>query len=220
MPQPAVEKPVRASVFVMFAEDAPPTTKEIRARLISAADEAVKAGRPFKVPSERTIRRLHQEYKEDLTDEERSQYHQLKWPESMEMGVAITELPWDASASVLELLAFSQREGRRRPTIRQAKWFWRITLAAPDAPLPSREYSSWMLAAHEDRGSVPEEELRKVEWFLAFAPWRSDDNRQSYKGAIDEGTVPQPLLQILLDPHLVVEISQDLRDLTEMEGEN
>ena len=219
MPQPAVDKRVRASAFVMFAEDAPPTTKEIRARLISAAADAAKAGTPFKIPSERTIRRLHQEYKQDLTDEERSQYRQLKWPESMEMVVAITELPWDASASVLELLALWQHErGGRRPTIRQAKWFWRITLAVPDAPLPSRECSSWILAAHEERGSVPEEELRKVEWFLAFAPWRSDDNLQSYKAAIDEGTVPQPVLQILLDPHLEIEISQDLREF--IEGEN
>ena len=218
MPQPAVKKRVKASVFEMFDEKPRLTTSEIRERLVSTADEATREGWAFKAPSERTIRRLHEEYV-GLTDEERSQYHRLEWPESMELGAAITGLPWEASAAVLELLAFLLRKGLPRPTVRHGKWFWRITDAVPDAPLAYRALTSRLLAAGEVSGSLPSAELRKVEGYLAFARWRSDENKQSYRVAIDKGAVPRPIL--MFDAIDASHLPEELRYLTDlMEGDN
>src|SRR5262249_13129909 len=85
-------------------------------------------------PAPRTVSNRLKEYAA-LKDDQRLQYLYARWPEVMELGL----LPWEASGAILELMAQQhlQPEGFR-PTISEAVWFWRLTLAAPKAITPWR----------------------------------------------------------------------------------
>jgi hypothetical protein len=58
----------------------------------------------------------------------------------------VDALPWEASAAALELLAYRNDIGEDRPNHREALWFWRVTQAAPNAPLSFRYGLSIILA--------------------------------------------------------------------------
>lgn len=94
------------------------------------------------LPSERTIGRI----KKKLTPTELMEYKTFHWPQSMESG----SLPWEASAAAFELLrakkpskaapflddglfhtTYFTRRLLGRPTVRQVRWFWRVTQAMP-----------------------------------------------------------------------------------------
>jgi len=135
-------------------------------------------------PAARTIRRILDEEWSKLTPDQRREYEYFRWPESMEDG----SLPWEASAAGLELLrAFSRL---RRPPVRLARWFWRVTQAAPGAGIPARLQAAAQLAIEEALGTT--QERRAVEWFLAFQPWRSEEDRAEYEDA-QQSTSCEPI---------------------------
>src|SRR5262245_26897110 len=78
-------------------------------------------------PSDRQVRRILADLK-SLDDEQRRQNALFSWPRCMDGR----DLPWEASRTVLDLLAWRDQRGLGRPTVRHAKWYWRITLAQPD----------------------------------------------------------------------------------------
>lgn len=133
-------------------------------------------------PSERTVRRLRDEHRA-RSEPERAHYREVRWPETMEQGA----LPWEASAALLELLR-QRASFNTRPTVREARWFWRVTQAAPDAPVRSRATLAGWLAAWEalGAGEIPEVEVRRVEGYLSYRPW-TDQGAIAYEAAVTEG---------------------------------
>ena len=161
-------------------------------------------------PSERTIQRI----KDDITPEQLIEYRSFHWPESMESGA----LPWEASAAALELLdvrrtadpfiryleahpespftdpgrePISMRFGDH-PSVRLARWYWRVTQAAPDLPGGTQDF--WLgrydiaviLAEGEARSDVPQRLRDSVEAYLSYAPWRSPEGKAAYVDGIKQ----------------------------------
>ncbi len=132
-----------------------------------AEKAAVEMGRDDP-PSERTLRRLRRRW-ETLQAHERAQYGYVHWPETFEAGL----LPWEASRAILDLIALYQDKGWGRPTVRMAKWYWRLASVLPDTPnedrRPAREQMARILAAIEASSKPRHDKLRQIERYLAYA---------------------------------------------------
>ena len=114
-------------------------------------------------PSEATIGRLLKNEWAKLPQDQKDNYRDVYWPESMESG----HLPWYMSGSALELLKLSRSEwisGRperrrnesdemvwQRPSVNDVKWFWRVSESLP-GQTKSSEYDElnvkarWLVA--------------------------------------------------------------------------
>ena len=90
-------------------------------------------------PSLRVVGRLLKAHRKK-TEAARALYRQFRWPDAMVMGL----LPWEAAATIFEnmraytLHGRGGRWGALPMSIRRCRWFWRVTLAIPDAPLDVR----------------------------------------------------------------------------------
>lgn len=104
-----------------------------------------------RIPSERTIERIRKEWRNDMTEAQRREYRPVCWPESF----GIDDLPWEAGVAVLELIRHVDTVGERRPAVRVAKWFWRVTQAIPGTPLLERLSVALALASNEAMGCSP-----------------------------------------------------------------
>lgn len=97
-------------------------------------------------PKERWVGKYLKGLNEDSKwPQEEREYREFYWPESMEQDA----LPWEASAAALELSRYFHLGNRGRPSIRLVKWFWRVTLAAPGAPVWDREDAASRLTVKE-----------------------------------------------------------------------
>lgn len=123
-------------------------------------------------PRERTVGRIRKAFT-TVPEEQRKQYQIARWPDSMISG----ELPWEASAALLELLGHQRRHlgPRVASPIRLARWFWRVTQAAPDAPIISRVQIAVQLASWDLAGWPEGPERFEPESYLAQALWRSNE---------------------------------------------
>ena len=118
-----------------------------------------------------------------MEEEERTQYRHFYWPESMERG----DLPWEASGAALELLGHLQwKVPLGRPTVRLFKWFWRVTLAANGTRIQTRYQAAVLLSRWERLGDRPPDDVRGIEWYFAFAPWRSREHEHKYRAAREQ----------------------------------
>jgi len=137
-------------------------------------------------PSERWIRKEQVEFRSRQAAE-RAPYRQFAWPGSMDTG----DLPWEASASALELLRlFRPYETGQRPTIALARWFWRITQAAPDAPVVMRRALAGRLTAAELIGDTRQPPA--MEPCLVYRTWTPDGGLAEGE-ARQRGQVPSPI---------------------------
>jgi hypothetical protein len=174
-------------------------------------------------PATRTVNKYRELYNH-LPEHVKAGYRDFRWPESMEAGL----LPWPASAAALELLGIQRTRdmwsqiGRDpgelptsafdlpigRPSVRLARWFWRVTQSAPDLlafppevpevpsplplnKLPGRYYIAQALAVHEAAGEISQRLLDAVETYFAYAPWRDIRNAAQYSLALGTGQVPE-----------------------------
>jgi hypothetical protein len=170
MPRRKIDSRWRTHIFDCKRED-PALSAE---RMAIRFEEAARAGGPKDWPSARTIRRVLDDW-EKMPEGERRQYGYFRWPESMEDG----SLPWEASSAALELLR--RLCGFHRPPVRLVKWFWRVTQAAPKAGIDAHYEAATQLAVEEALHTA--ERTRDVEWYLAFQPWRSEEDSAAYKRA-------------------------------------
>jgi hypothetical protein len=161
-----------------------------------------------KIPDQRTVRRIMKHFRE-LPETEQRTYASFQWPQSMESK----DLPWEASAAALELLRHEVIERPsalpvadkgffRAPTNHTALWFWRITLAAPDAPIEFRARLARDFQVEEryveDRrrlGLPMDKEsanhLREqVRWEIAYRIW-DPKNKEAYERAQESGLIPR-----------------------------
>lgn len=119
----------RADAYTGFAEGKGSTeiTREIKAK----ADDG---------PDLRTVQRWRNDYGE-LDPDSKTGFQWVRWPKSFELGA----LPWEASAAVRELFLLTNGDEGvpfdqelKRPTVRLARWFWRVTMARPDMSIEAR----------------------------------------------------------------------------------
>lgn len=109
------------------------------------------------LPPPSTIGRMKQRFRA-LPPPEQDEYRYVYWPESFVRGI----LPWEASRVVIALLRARADGGR--PTVSQARWAWRLSLAAPDAPAEAAIVLATLLAFAEGKGGEQyEEQKRKAE---------------------------------------------------------
>jgi hypothetical protein len=139
-------------------------------------------------PSDRQVRRILLELKA-LPEEERRQNGLFSWPRSMELG----GLPWEASSSALRLLRWRDERGLGRPTVRHAKWYWRLLLAAPGLDEGDAHHYAATLATVEFASTIgqPVQAEQEIDWFLAYQPWASAEAKERW-----EATMFRPV-----DPH-------------------
>lgn len=139
------------------------------ARLIR--EDAISQGRTD-APSERTVRRLYQEHI-GKSHEDRGEFAQFFWPESMEDA----ELPWEASSSVLGMLQTELKTGKR-PEVWYVKCWWRVYLAAPDLAYVEQRVAAQELGLKSLDQEHALRTVRAVETYLAYAPWRAADEEE------------------------------------------
>jgi hypothetical protein len=101
----------------------------------------------------------------------------------------------DEASAVFRVLSavIVRTEGRRNAvTNDEAKWIGRILKVAPDLD-PWTIYSvstEYVLAEHERDSTQREERVAELDTFLAFGPWRSDDDSRRYLKAASQGLLP------------------------------
>jgi len=114
------------------------------------------------------------------------------------------DLPWEAGPYILQMWAWVREGGALPfgaigrgyfapvPTAREATWWWRIHLVDPQLDNPS----VWQVAgrfAQREWAQVFQGKplaLSDLEAFLAYRPWRSEENKKTYERAIKEGRIP------------------------------
>ena len=197
MPRPPIPNYWRNRVFSHLSNAEKLSNRKIFQLLKKEAEELKNQNHPesrilaMAIPSERSIDRIHQEW-EGKPELERSQYKDFYWPESMELG----DLPWEASSAALELLShMAMSNWDFRPSLRAVKWFWRVCQAAPDAPLEVRVESAVGLMVTEATRNC--DEVRGIEGFLAYGPWRNKNTWDRYNDAITRYDDPLPRYPVL-----------------------
>lgn len=154
--------------------------------------EAKEAGRAD-WPSYRTVARYVKAIAA-LPPAERRQQQPYRWPAAHEDGT----LPWEAAPAALELARyFRQRAPKMAPSTRHAKWFWRLRLAAPTAPVDALARWSWLLASAEyERALLGARayslDTADLEQALASGEW---DNR----GFRLQATTPEAMVRLAED---------------------
>ena len=110
------------------------------------------------IPSARTIGRM----KARFATEDQAPYRLYSWPESHQAGL----LPWEAAVTAAECFTtyFDVNDAFERdgydppfhpagPTVRLVTWFYRVTLARPEAPSGQRLMAAEMMDHWEEYGS-------------------------------------------------------------------
>jgi hypothetical protein len=145
-------------------------------------------------PSESTIGRYQRAFRKKDPAEQVG-YRWLYWPQSFEEGA----LPWEAAAAVLEILRFYLDKGMGRPRIAIARWFWRLTQAAPDAPVNMRSTLAQLLHGASISNAPPSAQYwpEAVEGWLAYGPWRSEEAMAAYETAGATGRLTAQVVSAL-----------------------
>ena len=150
----------------------------------------------------------------------------FEWNELEEYG-----LPWEAGnyllqmwVSVKEGEAFKVMDARfviPPPTVRQARWWWRVHLAAPDL----RPHETWCLAQRFSNREVAYDLLNKpfhiadLEAHLAYRPWESPGKLSIYRKAIGKGAIPAISVKSMEWFDIATELSSAGAGLNEILGE-
>jgi hypothetical protein len=132
-------------------------------------------------PSEHTVRRIRDAY-DTLEPHVREQQQRLRWPQSFK---ATGEFTWDAVRSALDLLQYCDRMGLPRPTVRKAKWFWRLRQASPSMPdeQANRYANSLASAEYLQIAGFKSQVTEAAQWQLAYQPWLDDEHRQIFESS-------------------------------------
>lgn len=133
-------------------------------------------------PSERWIEGRLKEW-DRLPPEVRQNFYSFRWPDSMLSGALPSgdALPWEAGKAALELLRLLSGIGR--PPILLVKWWWRVSVAVPDAPPVVRLSVAQQLASQETVHGQDFLSNASCEMLLVHKPWESDKAQGRYRAA-------------------------------------
>lgn len=211
MPRPPIHQYWRERVKAQLAQANRISSATIRRRLHAEAKD-IASGQLAEVgppPSIRSIDRIRESEWDTLQDADKAPYRLFYWPETMQRG----ELPWEASGAAFELMGHLSRVfPSGRPPLRLVSWFWRVSRAAPDAPIEKRLDAARRLAIWEMLGPLPFDETRGIEWFLAYAPWRSPIHANKYERAQERNPLLEEIEPIPPFPRLAVKSPPGLYD--------
>lgn len=139
MPRPPISKHWNDKIWEVRAnEGADWSAARMSRRLEEIAANEGRNNPPHRTTVQRELDKIAQDQKR------LGEFRYVYWPESFgERG----ELPWEASAAVLELLAVTEEEEVPRPAVSLARWFWRVSQSLPEEPLRKRRQWAGDLAA-------------------------------------------------------------------------
>lgn len=173
MPMPRIDTYWRNRVRELAEQNPRVSSRKITAQLEGEA----KALKREDWPSEKSVRNIIAEHR-DAPEQERRLYRLVYWPESF---TGNPDLPWESAREVLVAMSYIEKYQPGgvggRPTIRMAKWYWRLYLVDPNGGISGRVHLARMLAAYEagDRSGTD-------------ATWRSVE-RQLVSPDSDEGVI-------------------------------
>jgi hypothetical protein len=202
MARPGVHPFWREQIYNELAEDPALSGAAIRRKFVRLKGDLIKETPPTDPPSDRAIRRIKKQF-EALAPAERRPYERFSWPESMESGA----LPWEASRAALDLLRYRYATMPTPPRINEVKRFWQVTQAIPDAPIEMRNNIAGLLnfeAGLHTRGisdlQSHKQAMRWFQWYMAYEPWRSPEDKQAWLKLPDELRSPPPHLEPIVEP--------------------
>ena len=114
------------------------------------------------------------------------------------------DLPWESGGYLMRMLAFVL-EGKhdwfltnastvrpQRITFRQAKWCWRVHMAAPELCLFDVFWVAHNCSLRELVGDLEGHpfNMEDIQAFLAYRPWAGEDKYDAYHQATTNGTIP------------------------------
>jgi hypothetical protein len=185
MPRPPIHPFWVERIRVLLANNPRISGVEIRRKLTNDQKIKKEDDAPTPVPSDRAIRRIMTQFK-GAPKSERQSYRYFSWPESMEAGI----LPWEAARVVLDLMRFRTEAHMEPPLVLEAQWFWRVTLAIPDAPIETRVKAAAALVMLAMSDQPKSENLKVLQWRLAYQTWRSKADREAYLQAAKDERIP------------------------------
>ena len=146
----------------------------------------------------RTVSSWIAEFKAKLSDlDESFAWHRM--PEYQEKGWS---LPWEASEFLLRMWRRiwdgDRWEELGHPSVREAVWWWRVHLAAPDLELRKVEIWARRFALRELSQILfgDPSDVEDIYQALAYRDWESDDQRKIYERAISAGRIKQYVEQL------------------------
>jgi len=128
---------------------------------------------PTKHPSKRTVDERVNKLREPENKEQLEMHRRVYFPETF----LNKEVPMESVPYVMELMRHFPYRGRpdgsTRPTIRQADWFYTLSMSAPSSPIHARTTMAIMLSMND---VAPEEQKsrwvnRMAEAWLWYEPW-------------------------------------------------
>ncbi len=141
-------------------------------------------------PSLRVVQRERQRFF-SLSRIQVDEYNPVTWPSTMESGL----LPWEAGPSVMELISAYHSEGRGRPSVRVARWYWRVRGLWGDAPADSIDLQSCRIISRAlatievSMGEAAQNERTALELAIVFKPWQSSSQATQYQAACSREAV-------------------------------
>ena len=175
MPRPAIDRYWQAAITALAEADK--ASLSVDAIVASLKEQAPPAGVSDPVPSARTVARYVKDAR-NAAEKDRLPYRVFSWPQSMEEG----SLPWEASRVLFDWLRDRADKGRPAPLVDEARWFWRVTLAIPEAPFADRADIAGHLTLVERYGCQPHAGAPEIlQRLLTYQPWRSDDDKRAYE---------------------------------------
>jgi hypothetical protein len=163
LPRPRIHDFWIDHIRIFHASNRSSSAAEIRRHLLT-----IQAA-PSPPPSGRAILRVMAEFSE-IKPEEQQRYEYFHWPQSMQMGA----LPWESARIVLDLVFHRMKHGLAPPLVREAQWFYRVTLAIPDKSIEERfGFTLRLVAGGKEQANEPQE--RWIERVFAFQAWKPEN---------------------------------------------
>ena len=200
-----ISKNLQTRIFELRAAEM--TIDQIETAL-SDDHDASRGPRP---PARRTIGNYTRKY-DELPATARLKDRPFEWHMMEELSI-----PWEASSTLLEI--WSMVIGIRhlissvwglnpplmKPTVREARWWWRVSHACPGLNWYDTHKIASAFVAREMAHDLLDApwEVADLEALLAFKPWESALNRQLYYGSVEIGLIPPVLGQHSLSIPLV-----------------
>ena len=155
-----------------------------------------------RVPVPRTLQRAVKDIVtryDRLTPKSKTLDQRFEWHRLDEYG-----LPWEAGSYLLDMWREIKELGallhsahlvtvKHAPTVRQARWWWRVHLAVPEMEVKLNVY---LWAEEICRQELYRDLLEKpmdlagIDAYLAYQPWASPENEAAYTAARREDRIP------------------------------
>ena len=139
-------------------------------------------------PHRNTVAKYTKMY-DELDEYTKAQDRPVNWDELPRLGI-----PRKDSALLLRLWASYGLE--KLPNKRLVKWWWKVYMAAPDAPVDKILEAALSFAMKERYMDITNEIIDFTgHWaYLAFRPWESKERMDEYFNEVEAGRIPQGFL--------------------------